>query len=87
MPTVPKILTAVLSGRSDANTRFSDLRRLLGNFGFDERVKGDHFIYSRSDVIEILNLQPLPGRKAKPYQVKQVRQVVVKYGLQLRRRP
>jgi len=87
MASVLKIIAAVLSGAADANVRFSDLQRLLNNLGFQERVKGGHFIYARDGVIEILNLQPLTGGKAKPYQVKQVRQVVVKYGLQLRTRP
>jgi hypothetical protein len=32
-------------------------------------------------VAEILNLQPRDGGRAKPYQVRQVRQVVPKYGL------
>ena len=86
MASVPKILAAVLSGRSDANIRFAEMQRLLANLGFNERVKGDHFIYSRDGVVEILNLQPISGGKSKSYQVKQVREVVVKYGLQLRRR-
>jgi hypothetical protein len=32
-------------------------------------------------VEEILNLQPKTGGKAKPYQVKQVRQLIIKYRL------
>ena len=44
------------------------------------RVKGDHHIYYRDDIPEILNLQP-SGNKAKPYQVKQVREVILKYHL------
>ena len=47
---------------------------------FEERIRGDHHIFVREGVEEILNLQPRGG-KAKPYQVKQVRSVVVKYGL------
>ena len=37
-------------------------------------------IYARADVPEILNLQPKEG-KAKPYQIKQVRNVLQKRGL------
>jgi len=81
MPSLRKILDSVLSGRSDANIRFADLRRLLANLGFAERTKGSHHIYFRDSIPEILNLQPLPGGAAKPYQVKQVRQVVLKYSL------
>lgn len=32
-------------------------------------------------IIEIMNLQPLPDGKAKSYQVKQVRSIILKYKL------
>jgi len=48
--------------------------------GFGERIRGSHHIFSRDGVEEILNLQP-KGSKAKPYQVKQVRHVILKYRL------
>ena len=70
----------MLRGSSDGNIRFSDLRSLLLRLGFAERVKGSHHIFNRDDVAEILNLQPL-GSLAKPYQVKQVRRVLVQYKL------
>lgn len=54
--------------------------QLLYYLGFDERIRGDHHIFSKEDVEEILNLQP-KGSKAKPYQVKQVRNVIIKYKL------
>jgi predicted RNA binding protein YcfA (HicA-like mRNA interferase family) len=56
------------------------LRQLLNNLGFDERIRGSHHIYTKSDVVEIINLQP-KGSKAKPYQVKQVRNLSLKYKL------
>ena len=49
--------------------------------GFAERIKGDYHIFTRENVIEIINLQPLRDGKAKPYQVKQVRNIFVKYKL------
>ena len=48
--------------------------------GFQERVKGGHHIFWKEGVVEILNLQP-KGSKAKPYQVKQVRAILLKYKL------
>jgi HicA toxin of bacterial toxin-antitoxin, len=81
MASLQKILDAVLSGRSDANLRFGDLCRLLENLRFSHRVKGSHHIYFRAGITEIINLQPLPGGKAKPYQVRQVRQILVEYRL------
>lgn len=75
-----KILLKMLRGTSDANIAFDDLCFLLHNLGFEERVKGSHHIFTRGDVREILNLQP-KGSKAKAYQVKQVRDVVLRYKL------
>ncbi len=48
--------------------------------GFGERVRGSHHIFWKAGVEEILNLQP-KGSKAKPYQVKQIRHVILKYRL------
>jgi hypothetical protein len=75
-----RVLLQVLSGTADANIRFEDLRSLLRSFGFAERIKGDHHIYSKAGVAEILNLQPR-GSLAKPYQVKQARAAIVRYKL------
>ena len=75
-----KILNRVLRGTSDANIRFDDLRRVLKRLGFEERIRGDHHIFTRDEVEEILNLQPR-GSLAKAYQVKQVRNVIVQYRL------
>ncbi len=51
-------------------------------FGFEERIRGDHHIFTKEGVREILNLQP-KGTKAKPYQVKQVRNIILQYKLTL----
>jgi hypothetical protein len=75
-----KLLSRILHGTSDANIAFEDLRHLLKRLGFAERIRGDHYIFTREDVEEILNLQP-KGSQAKPYQVKQVRTAIVKYRL------
>jgi hypothetical protein len=81
MATTKKTLDTVLTGRSDANIRFGALRKRMQSLGFDERIKGGHVIYSRGDVVEIFNIQPDSGGKAKPYQVKQIRGIITKYGL------
>ncbi len=75
-----KLLGKILYGMSDANISFSGMRSLLKHLGFDERIRGSHHIFTRDNVVEILNLQP-KGTKAKPYQVKQVRNVILKYKL------
>ena len=79
MSKIAKIFERVLRGRADANIRFDDLRGLLAHLGFAERIRGDHRIFTREGIDEILNLQPRGG-KAKPYQVKQVRAVLTGYG-------
>jgi hypothetical protein len=77
-----KLYEYIILRRSDANVPFTGLRTLLKRLGFEERIKGDHHIFTRNDVEEILNLQPKNG-KGKPYQVKQVRGVILKYNLTL----
>lgn len=75
-----ELLTRILRGSSDANIPFNPLCHLLRRLGFEERIRGDHHIFTKDGVEEILNLQP-KGHHAKPYQVKQVRGVIVKYHL------
>jgi hypothetical protein len=54
---------------------------LLRTLGFKERIKGDHHIFTRQGIVEIINLQPLRDRKAKPYQVRQARGILNTYSL------
>ena len=75
-----KLLLAILSGTRDKNFLFSDLRLVLERLDFQCRIKGDHFIYTKDGIEEIINIQPV-GNKAKPYQVKQVRNIILKYQL------
>ena len=82
MPGVEKIYQSVMIGTKDKNIKFSDLQKLLKALGFNIRIKGDHFIYSKDGVEEILNIQPV-GKLAKPYQVKQVRNMINRYNLEV----
>lgn len=75
-----RLLLRILRGTSDSNVSFDDLCQLLVRLGFRERIKGSHRIFTKTGVVEILNLQPKGGR-AKPYQVKQVRNIILKYKL------
>lgn len=77
---VAKTLRRLLSGTSDAAIRFDDLCSLLESLGFDTRVKGSHHLFRKAAVEERINLQR-EGNNAKPYQVKQVRAVILKYKL------
>lgn len=75
-----KLLFRILSGTSDQNIAFNELRQLLVRLGLDERIRGDHHIFTKTDIEEILNIQP-KGSKAKAYQVKQIRGIILKYKL------
>ena len=75
------MLNKILAGTSDQNISFSELVALLRYLGFELRTAGSHHIFSRENVVEILNLQPRRDGTAKPYQVKQVRQIVTRYHL------
>lgn len=80
MRQLSKVLNKVLSGTSDANFSFTSLCYLITKLGFVERIKGDHLIYTKAGIDEILNIQP-KGSKAKPYQVKQLRSIIIKYKM------
>ncbi|BBL58173.1 hypothetical protein [Methylomonas koyamae] len=61
-----KLLYKILGGRSDGNIAFAELMQLLQRMDFEVRIRGDHHIFTRVDIAEILNLQP-NGAMAKSY--------------------
>ena len=75
-----KLLAQLLGGRADANVGFEAMCALLRRVGFQERTSGSHHVFLRTGVEEIITLQR-DGDKAKVYQVRQVRAVLVPYGL------
>ena len=75
-----KLLLQILRGSSDTNIAFDDLRRLLLNLGFVERTRGSHHIFRKEGIEEKINLQR-DKNKAKAYQVRQVRAVMLKHRL------
>lgn len=75
-----KLLLKIVEGTSDANIPFDDLCQLLRRLGFEERVRGGHHIFRKTGIEEKPNLQA-DGNKAKMYQVRQVRAIILKYNL------
>ena len=75
-----KLYMQIMSGTQDSNISFADMQKILTLLGFTVRIKGDHFIYFKDGIEEIVNIQP-NGNKAKPYQVKQVRNIILKYRM------
>ena len=80
MSKIKKIIEKILRGTADKNISFNDLCQILHHSGFEERIKGNHHIFFKEGIDEILNLQPKES-KVKLYQAKQVRNVIIKYGL------
>ncbi len=74
------IIYQILRGTSDANISFLNLVNLLQHFGFEMRIKGSHHIFRKKGIEEKPNLQK-DGNQAKPYQAKQVRNIIIKYKL------
>ena len=75
-----KLLLQILRGTSDANISFNDLCNLLINIGFEERTRGSHHMFRKENILEKINLQR-DGNKAKVYQIRQVRTIILKYSL------
>lgn len=75
-----KLIIKLISANSDQNFDFEDLIKILVNTGFVYRIKGSHHIFTKDNIEEIINLQP-KANKAKPYQVRQVRELLLKYKL------
>lgn len=75
-----KILDRLLSGQADANCRFEDVRGLLLRLGYSETIRGDHHIFRKVEQPEIINIQPLKNGKAKAYQMRQIRDMLHRYG-------
>jgi predicted RNA binding protein YcfA (HicA-like mRNA interferase family) len=78
-----RLLARVRAGKGIANVPFVDLCALLRHLGFAEQQRGSHHIFRRRDVGERINLQAW-GADAPPYQVRQVRALILKYDLVLK---
>ena len=74
----------IFTARHDSSIKLHDLRRLLLRYGFSKWMHGNHYIFSREDIPEIINLQPSRDGMAKPYQIKQVRNLFLKYKFHLK---
>ena len=75
-----KIIIQILRGTTDSNIMFDDLCQLLRRLGFEERVRGSHHIFRKQGIKEKVNLQR-DGSKAKVYQVRQVRSIILEYKI------
>lgn len=76
-----KTFDRVLEGRGAI--AFRDFERLLLALGFKHaRTSGSHRIYIHPLATRPLSVQP-QGKDAKPYQVRQLRAMILEFGLKL----
>jgi predicted RNA binding protein YcfA (HicA-like mRNA interferase family) len=75
-----KLIFKILRGTSDTNIKFEELRELLQALGFEERIRGSHHTYRKKGIEEKINIQK-DGSKAKPYQVRQIRSILLRYKI------
>ncbi len=77
------LLTRLAQGEL-ANVRFTDAQRLIEALGFElDRVRGSHHIYRHPGIGERINLQSRSGQ-AKPYQLRQLLDLVERHALRLK---
>ena len=76
-----KLIMKILQGTSDNNIQFDELYNLLLHLGFSIRKRGSHHIFYKDDIEEIINIQPKKDGKSKAYQVKHIRDILIKYKL------
>jgi hypothetical protein len=74
-----KLLDRILRGTSDASIP-DDLCGLLERLGFERRTRGSHNVFRREEIADKPNLQR-SGNNAKVYQVKQVRDIILRNKL------
>ena len=68
---------------STKNIKFGDLTALLEALGFvEDRINGSHHVFKHPNVMELVNIQNVHG-EAKPYQVRQVVELIEAYNLTL----
>lgn len=76
-----KTYNDVVSGRSDNNIHFDDFRKLIVDLGFGLKgQKGSHVSYYHNGINERMTIQNA-GSKAKGYQVRQLRNIILKHNL------
>ena len=73
-----KFRQKLLDGGSDNSIDFDTLCQFLKRLGFSERINGSHHIFYKDDIPEILNIQ---SKQGKAYQVKQIRNAILRYKL------
>ena len=75
-----KLIVRLVSETADKSFAFADLLKVVTELGFELRINGSHHILVKGSIPDIINIQP-KGKDAKPYQVKQIRELIIRYKL------
>jgi predicted RNA binding protein YcfA (HicA-like mRNA interferase family) len=75
-----KFRSKILSGQCDGNINFAELVNYLQRCGFDLRTRGSHNLFTKNGIDALINLQS-DGSTAKRYQVRQIRDILIKYQI------
>ncbi len=76
-----KLKIKLLAGQGYHNFSFGDLGALLAGLGFTlDRQEGSHQVWQHPNVQKSVNVQSVHG-KAKPYQLRQIRDLVREHKL------
>ena len=81
MPNGPKIRAALLDPAKDYHHRFGDVVFFLERTGWKKRTTGGYHIFTRPGLPVLINLQPEKSGRAKAYQIRQVRTVLITHNL------
>lgn len=66
------------------NVRFGDAVKLVKDLGFElKNIQGSHHIFSKENIPSLIDIQPDKNNEAKPYQLKQIVELVELYNLKL----
>ena len=75
-----KFCSRILSGQCDGNIDFAELVNYLRRCGFDLWTRGSHNLFTKKGIDALINLQS-DGSTAKRYQVRQIRDILIKYQI------
>ena len=77
-----KFRSKILSGQCDGNIDFAELVNYLQRCGFDLRTRGGPNLITKKGIDALINLQS-DGPTAKRYQVRQIRDILIKYQIDI----
>lgn len=76
-----KVYHDIMNGKSDNNIRFTDFCNLILQLGFTYKGQnGSHMVFYHREINERMIIQK-DGSKAKGYQVRQLRTIILKHDL------